>query len=237
MGDVEAKSPVRAAGAKALASYLYDEIASGRMRDGVKLPAERQLSEQFGASRGAVRRVLQDLKDRGLITQAVGSGTFVLPGAAKALPATEIVVDEISETQTSPAELMEARLLIEPLMPKLIARNATSSDFARMMECIERSEAAQTVEEFEHWDGELHRAFALATHNSFFLKVLELTNRVREQGEWGRLKRHSLTPERRKEYEAQHRAIVEALRDRDAEQAGQVLTGHLRQIQHNLFGM
>jgi Transcriptional regulators len=237
MGDVEAKSPVRAVGAKALAAYLQDEIASGRMRDGVKLPAERQLSEQFGASRGAVRRVLQDLKDRGLITQAVGSGTFVLPGAAKALPSPEIVIDELSETQTSPAELMEARLLIEPLMPKLIARNATSSDFARMMECIERSEAAQTVEEFEHWDGELHRTFALATHNSFFLKVLELTNRVREQGEWGRLKRHSLTPERRKEYEAQHRAIVEALRDRDAEQAGQVLTGHLRQIQHNLFGL
>jgi DNA-binding FadR family transcriptional regulator len=237
MSEVEAKSPVRAAGAKVLAAYLYDEIASGRMRDGVKLPAERQLSEQFGASRGAVRRVLQDLKERGLITQAVGSGTFVLPGAAKSLPAPENVIGEISETQTSPAELMEARLLIEPLMPKLIARNATSSDFARMMDCIERSEAAQTVEEFEHWDGELHRTFALATHNSFFLKVLELTNRVREQGEWGRLKRHSLTPERRKEYEAQHRAIVEALRDRDAEQAGEVLTGHLRQIQHNLFGM
>jgi len=236
MGDVEAKSPVRAAGAKALAAYLHDEIASGRMRDGIKLPAERHLSEQFGASRGAVRRVLQDLKNRGLITQTVGSGTFVLPGAAKALPAPEIVIDERSETQTSPAELMEARLLIEPLMPRLIARNATSSDFARMSECIDRSEAAQTVEEFEHWDGELHRTFALATHNSFFLKVLELTNRIREQGEWGRLKRHSLTPERRKEYEAQHRAIVEALRDRDAEQAGQVLTGHLRQIQHNLFG-
>ena len=237
MGDVEIKSPVRAAGAKALAAYLHDEIASGRMRDGFKLPAERQLSEQFGTSRGAVRRVLQDLKDRGLITQTMGSGTFVLPGAAKAFPAPEIVIDEISETQTSPAELMEARLLIEPLMPKLIARNATSSDFARMMECIERSEAAQTVEEFEHWDGELHRTFALATHNSFFLKVLELTNRIREQGEWGRLKRHSLTPERRKEYEAQHRAIVEALRDRDADQASEVLSGHLRQIQHNLFGL
>ncbi|MEX3897844.1 FadR/GntR family transcriptional regulator [Paraburkholderia sp. BR10954] len=237
MGEVEAKSPVRATGARALAAYLYDEIASGRMGDGVKLPAERQLSEQFGASRGAVRRVLQDLKDRGLITQSVGSGTFVLPGAAKALPPPEIVINEISETQTSPAELMEARLLIEPLMPKLIARNATSSDFARMMECIERSEAAQTVEEFEHWDGELHRTFALATHNTFFLKVLELTNRVREQGEWGRLKRHSLTPERRKEYEAQHRAIVEALRDRDADEAGEVLTGHLRQIQRNLFGI
>jgi DNA-binding FadR family transcriptional regulator len=238
MSEVAAKSPVRAAGAKALAAYLADEIASGRMGDGVKLPAERQLSEQFGASRGAVRRVLQDLKERGLITQTVGSGTFVLPGAASALPQLKAPAeDDISATQTSPAELMEARLLIEPLMPKLIARNANSSDFARMAECIERSEAAETVEEFEHWDGQLHRTFALATHNSFFLKILELTNRVREQGEWGRLKRWSLTPERRKEYEAQHRAIVEALRDRDADGAAQVLTDHLRQIQHNLFGI
>ena len=238
MSEVAAKSPIRAVGAKALAVYLISEISSGRMGDGVKLPAERHLSEQFGASRGAVRRVLQDLKDRGLITQAVGSGTFVRPGAAQALPPAEPgEEEEISATQPSPAELMEARLLIEPLMPKLIARNANSSDFARMAECIERSEAAQTIEEFEHWDGELHRTFALATHNSFFLKILELTNRVREQGEWGRLKRHSLTPERRKEYEAQHRAIVEALRDRDADEAGRVLTGHLRQIQQNLFGL
>src|ERR1700675_4254118 len=109
MSEVEAKSPIRAAGAKALAAYLVDEIASGRMRDGFRLPGERQLSEQFGASRGAVRRVLQELKDRGLITQTVGSGTFVRPGAAQALPPAEPgEEEEISATQTSPAELMEA---------------------------------------------------------------------------------------------------------------------------------
>ncbi|WP_415751262.1 FadR/GntR family transcriptional regulator [Burkholderia cenocepacia] len=241
MGEVEATSSVRAAGARALAAYLVEEIATGRMGDGMKLPAERHLSEQFGASRGAVRRVLQDLKDRGLITQSVGSGTYVKAGAALALPKsvrTQAQADEqgVSVHQTSPAELMEARLLIEPLMPKLIARNATSADFAKMAECIERSEAAETVEEFEHWDGELHRAFSIATHNSFFMQILELMNRVREQGEWGRLKRLSLTPGRREEYQAQHRAIVEALRDRDAEAAAKVLTEHLGQIQHNLFG-
>lgn len=235
MSEVLEKGPARASGAKALSTYLVQEIASGRLREGVKLPAERQLSEQFGASRGAVRRVLQDLKEKGLITQAVGSGTFVLPGAAQALPASSFHSHDASSVQTSPAELMEARLLIEPLMPRLIARNATSSDFARMHECLTQSEAAETIETFEHWDGELHRTFALATHNSFFLKILELTNQVRDQGEWGRLKRRSLTPERRREYETQHRAIVEALQDRDAQKAEHVLTAHLRQIQQNLF--
>jgi DNA-binding FadR family transcriptional regulator len=238
MSDVESRSStVRAAGAKSLAAYLAEEIASGRLGEGSKLPAERLLSEQFGASRGAVRRVLQDLKERGLITQSVGSGTFVRPGAAGTFPARiREQAEPPLDNQTSPAELMEARLLIEPLMPRLITRNATGADFAKMLECIERSEAAQTIEEFEHWDGQLHRVFALATHNSFFLKILELTNRVREQGEWGRLKARSLTPERRQEYEAQHRAIVEALRDRDTDTAIKALTGHLVQIQHNLFG-
>jgi DNA-binding FadR family transcriptional regulator len=245
MSDVDAgKISIRAEGARTLARYLEDAIRGGRLQGGVKLPAERELSETFGASRGAVRRVLAALKSRGLITQAVGSGTFVSPGvvaptyepSSKNQTSPDSTNKKPSGIQTSPAELMEARLLIEPLMPPLIVRNANASDFARMVECIERSEAAEGVEDFEHWDGELHKAFALATHNSFFLRVLELTNEVREQGEWGRLKRTSLTGERRREYEEQHRGIVEALRDRDAELACERLVGHLRQIRQNLFG-
>ncbi|WP_248323528.1 MULTISPECIES: FadR/GntR family transcriptional regulator [unclassified Caballeronia] len=241
----EIRLTVRSKGARELAHYLEEAIRSGRLGVGVRLPPERELSEEFGASRGAVRRVLADLKERGLIRQAVGSGTFVMPGGMSASPVAPLTPLTPPEpqpepkndvVQTSPAELMEARLLIEPLMPGLIVRYATVADFTHMTECIERSEAAASIEEFEHWDGELHRAFAVATHNSFFLRVLELTNEVREQGEWGRLKRKSLTPERRSQYEAQHRAIVDALRDRDAELACELLTGHLLQIRENLFG-
>ncbi|MYN13405.1 FCD domain-containing protein [Pusillimonas sp. TS35] len=219
---------VRAPGAQALAAYLLDEMRSGRIGPGVKLPAERILSEQFGTSRGSVRRVLAEFRQRGWIRQVVGSGTFAAMAAADSAAAEGGV-------STSPAELMEARLLIEPLMPALIARHATAADFNRMRLCLENAEAATTIEAFEYWDGELHKTFAQATHNHFFLQILELGNQVREQGEWGRLKRLSLTPERRAEYEAQHRAIVAALQDRDAAKACGLLRTHLRQIQTNLF--
>jgi len=224
---------LRSAGAQALASYLLTEIRSGRIPVGVKLPGERDLGERFSTSRGSVRRVLGALRDAGWITQAVGSGTFV------ARPAHNVSADwsdagQLSD-QTSPAELMEARLLIEPLMPALIVRHATRADFDRMHECLVQGEQAQTIEDFEHWDGALHQALAQATHNHFFLQVLALTNRVRQQGDWGRLKRNSLTPQRRTEYECQHRAIVAALEDRDAQQARDALTAHLTQIQRNLF--
>lgn len=211
--------------------HLVGEISSGRLHVGVKLPPERELSQRFAISRGSVRRVLADLRTRGLIVQSVGSGTFVADGAQDLARTT----DPAPGIHTSPAELMEARLLIEPLMPALIVRNANAGDFARMQQCLEEGEAAASMEAFEHWDGELHKSFAEATHNSFFLQILELTNRVREQGEWGRLKRRSLTPERREQYQRQHRAIVEALKDRDASQARDFLLGHLEQIQRNLF--
>jgi DNA-binding FadR family transcriptional regulator len=224
----------RSEGAKALSTYLLSEIIAGRLRDGVKLPSERELSARFGTSRGSVRRVLAGLIKKGLITQSIGRGTFAT-ASAEALTMSR--GESSSLVSTSPAELMEARLLIEPLMPALIARNATAADFALMRECIEKSEAADTIEAFEHWDGELHKAFAVATRNSFFFQILELTNRVREQGEWGRLKRNSLTSQRRKRYEEQHREIVIALTDRDAERSRQLLVEHLTQIQRNLFGL
>jgi DNA-binding FadR family transcriptional regulator len=221
----------RSDGLRALSDYLLKEMSEGGLRQGVKLPPERELSERFRISRGSVRRVLAHFRDQGLITQTVGSGTFV---SAQAESLRQPHEDPVP-IHTSPAELMVARLLIEPLMPGLIVQNATAADFQRMVQCIEHSEAAGSIEEFEHWDEALHRSFAHATHNSFFVRVLDLTNQVREQGEWGRLKRISLTPETRRQYEIQHRAIVEALKDRDAVQARQLLVEHLEQIQANLF--
>ena len=221
------------AGAKAFSAWLQNDLSNGALQVGVKLPPERLLGQQFGISRGTVRRVLTQFIQRGLITQSVGSGTFV---SATLAPAGTKTADIPSPLRTSPAELMEARLLIEPLMPALIVRNATADDFQVMMNCLDQSENAATAADFEHWDGELHRSFALATHNSFFIHILELSNRVREEGEWGRLKMKSLTPERREQYCEQHRAIVQALVSRDLGQAKSHMQEHLNQIWKNLFG-
>ncbi|RCV91582.1 FadR family transcriptional regulator [Billgrantia montanilacus] len=244
--DALAESGIRSDGARALAYYVQAEIASGRFPPGHRLPTERELSECFGASRGAVRRVLGHFKTLGAITQVVGSGTFVSECAAelfappRSAPSSASSGGVLSNAgsmagQVSPAQLMDARLLIEPQMVSLIVRFATAADFERMDDCLARSEAATSIEEFELWDGALHQAFAEATHNSFFLRILELTNVIREEGEWGRLKRISLTPLRRERYETQHRSIVAALRDRDEETARALLGEHLAEVKKNLF--
>lgn len=234
----------RATAASALFECVRQAIETGSMSRGFKLPAERSLAEKFQVSRGSVRKAIMKLRDSGYVEQKVGSGTYVVWGkpigsqavaSVDCLPSPAILSLH-TVREISPYELMEARRLIEPLMPRLIVKKANPQNFARMRECLIQSEQADTTEAFEYWDGELHRELAEATHNNFFKEVLRLTNVAREQGEWGRLKKKSLTPERRAAYEHQHRALVAALQDRDAEQATTLLQAHLDEIQANLFG-
>jgi DNA-binding FadR family transcriptional regulator len=219
--------------ALALRDSILERLQSRAWRAGHRIPTERELSEQFGLSRSAVRRVLADMKDKRLITQTVGSGTYVSEQVNEALAA---AAHSAGALPTSPAELMSARFVLEPAIVAMVVGNATSLDFARMNECCGKGEAARNLEQFEYWDGLLHEAIADAAHNSFISKVFRLMNQVRAQGEWGALKRKSASPERRLEYQQEHRALVLALQDRDGARATELCLDHLSHVRHNLLG-
>ncbi|HSV48529.1 MAG TPA: FCD domain-containing protein [Ramlibacter sp.] len=217
-----------------LRETIVANLKSGTWRAGHRIPTERELCEQFGVGRSTVRRVLGQLKLARLITQTVGSGTYVADGVEAALAR---MSSGDSALAISPAELMEARLSLEPSIVEMVIRNATSGDFARMAQCCDQAEAAATHEEFEHWDGRLHEAIAQAAHNSFISNVFQLLNEARAQGEWGMLKRKSVTPERRAAYQREHRQLVAALQDRDLATATALTRGHLLHVRQNLLGI
>lgn len=219
--------------AEALRQAILDNLKSRQWRAGQRLPTERHLSAQYGLSRSTVHRVLTDLKRRRLITQTVGSGTYVADQVQQALA--ELAPGGPAQL-TSPAELMSARLVLEPAIVEMVIGNATAADFRRMDECNARAEQATTLEDFEHWDAMLHEAIADAAHNGFVSAVFRLMNEVRAQGEWGVLKRRSATPERRLEYEQEHRALVAALKDRDATRARALCQAHLMHVRTNMLG-
>lgn len=217
-----------------LREMLLADLRNGRWRPGERLPAERQMMTAFKVGRSTVRRALTQMKGMGLITQAVGSGTYVAPDALLRLPAPP-ASRPAPGTATSPAELMEARLAFEPALVDMVIRHARGADFARMDHCLSSAENASGFEQFEHWDGALHRALAEASHNSIVLTVFDLMSEERERAEWGQLKRQSLTPERRLAYQHEHRALVDALRQRDASLARKAIVAHLTHVQRNLF--
>lgn len=208
--------------------FLNQALAGGGYAPGAKLPTERALSEQIGVPRSAVRDALSVLEARGAVTRIVGSGTYVSESAPPAPPA--------RHRDVSPAEIMAARLVVEPRLALLIVTHATASDFERMDACNQSAEAAPDFETFERWDAALHQVMAEATHNRLIIDIYREVTEARDRTEWGDLKRRSINAERRATYQADHRVIVTALRARDSMAAERAIEDHLKTVRGNLFG-
>lgn len=62
---------------KKIYHFIKEQIASGRLQIGDRLPTEKELSEQFSVSRITSKRALVELEQEGLITRSRGKGSFV----------------------------------------------------------------------------------------------------------------------------------------------------------------
>lgn len=217
---------------------LLDQLHSGQWQVGERLPTEREFGEQYQISRSSVRKVLADMKAQGLIAQTVGSGTYVTDKvlASRSVKNATPLAPSEAAWHTSPAELMDARMALEPAIIEMVIGNATTADFEQMDNCCTRAEAATSVEEFEVWDGMFHEIIARASHNAFVARLFKLMNQARAQGEWGMLKKRSLTPDRRLAYQAEHRALLNAIKARDPVQAKALAAEHLVHVRRNLLG-
>ena len=103
---------------------LMQSIREGRYRPGAQLPNERQLAERFGASRQQVRDALLILCEMNLITRRVGSGTWLSEDAPKIIERMDADIDVKTPHEHSFLETLEARLIIEPGVAALAARQA-----------------------------------------------------------------------------------------------------------------
>lgn len=209
--------------ADAVLARVRELIASGALPPGCRLPPERELAEQMGVQRRAVRKALAALAEEGIVSRQVGRGTFV--GRAAFGPGSAVLTELVA-----PMELMEARLTIEPVIAAEAALRAKQADLKRMRLCLRRGEDASRLESFEEWDGALHRTIAEATHNVVLVMITDVFSKIRANEEWDRLKRRSLTPERQDLYRRQHRSVVDAIEQRDAKQATLSMREHMKAV-------
>jgi DNA-binding FadR family transcriptional regulator len=205
---------------------LLQMIESGRFGVTGRLPPERELCAQLAISRSTLRRVLDMLEAKGKIWRHVGRGTFAGSRPVEAIRGL-VAIGEA----TSPAELMELRLMIEPQIARLAAMRATRAEITYMQHCVTRSEAAADSKTYELWDGTLHHAIAKATRNSLIVSAFEAVNQLRHLTTWGRLRDRIVSPrERMLHWCRQHRAFVNAIANRDAGQAEHLARVHVEDV-------
>ena len=216
-------------GVTMIVAELRDAIEGGAYGHGQRLPAERDLAAHYGASRTTVREALGQLEAEGLVVRKVGSGTFVnLPTASFS--------GEIADV-TSPLELMEVREAIEPHLARMAVVHASAKDLDQLEKALADLEAcAGDQTSFSSADERFHMALAEATGNPLMVWIYSQINDVRCHEQWMEMKRKVLNSEAIGIYNRQHRALVEAIRKRDADAAMAVVGEHMVQARRDLTG-
>ena len=195
-----------------------------------KLPAERSLCHELGVTRTELRKALASLEVGGKIWRHVGRGTFM--GTRPIGKMDELAL--LSKV-TNPAEVMQARLLMEPGLARIAAIHATRENIERMKFCTMRKNKAEDLVTYEHWDWAFHEAIAEATHNTLLLTLFNALNTIREAVDWGQLRRLTLTPPRRTKSHDQHEVIIAAIASRDMDEAETAMRDHLTSVNKSLF--
>jgi DNA-binding FadR family transcriptional regulator len=208
-----------------------------------RLPTERQLSVDLGVTRSSVRNALALLEAQGRISREVGRGTFLRESSAtnhspgRADGARAGLGRSTTKPPTAdfaPADVMTIRRLLEPPAMVLVVAWATAADLADIDRCLALGDVATTFEEFEASDLALHRSIMAASHSPLLVSLYTAIEGARHGQVWGDLKRRRSSSERRDQYQADHRAVVEALRSRDSGGAVEAMRLHLARVQEHL---
>lgn len=219
-----------ASGSARIVTQLRRAILDGDYGYRERVPSERELAAEYGAARGTVRSALKQLEDMNLVIRRPGSGTFVrYRGYADQ--------EDIAE-QTSPLELIEVRLSVEPFVARLAVMHANAQDIERMEEALLRVEASHgSPESFSRADESFHLTLAESTRNPLMVWIYRHINDVRGHAQWSVRKDKILTAERIAEYNAQHRALFSAIESRDTQGAVDIMTRHLEKARGDLLGV
>lgn len=120
---------------------IEEAIQQRKLRTGDKLPSEKELCASFAVSRTALREALRRLSARGLIEIKKGSGMYVseihIEDAIKSLN----LYYDLKFDPNLIAQMIEMRLLFEPQIARLAARNRKDEDLAVLKKNIAELEA------------------------------------------------------------------------------------------------
>src|SRR5664279_923075 len=142
---------------------IEEQILTGELRVGDRLPPERDLASLLGVSRSAVREAIRALQAQGVLHSTVGngpeSGTIVSGSSGEAL--TRLLRLHVGLANFPIHDIVEARVMLERWSVRLAAANASAADLERMkalLDSMEDPDVARAA--FNDLDTAFHVAMA-----------------------------------------------------------------------------
>ncbi len=215
-----------------ICSQVREQLAKGVLRPGDKLPAERELAEQLGSSRTAVREALRSLEMAGIVElrKGVKGGAFIREGDPGVV--TRSFGDMVNLGRISLESLTESRVIIQDAVVRLACQRGTADDFDALERSIERTWLLTQQELWEERRFQLvqfYRLLAQATRNEVMVIIVDaLTDIVLRI-----LARDETVP--RAQVVKVQQEIVRCLRRRDADKAVEIMSRHLTSLNDHLL--
>ncbi|MGM7668020.1 FadR/GntR family transcriptional regulator [Microbacterium sp. A93] len=217
LGSLPSGSPV-----SEVARRLMDLFTSGSVASGARLPPERQLAATLGVGRSAVREALAALEILGIVDVRPGSGTYLRGAASELLPQTLRWGLLIGERRT--AQLLELREGLEIYVARLAATRADDAILERMAQIVERMRATVTeLAAFARADLDFHHALAEAAGNETLTDQVHVVRSLLQVY----ADRAVHDREHAERAVAEHEAVLEAVRAKDADGAASAMAVHM----------
>ena len=185
---------------------LKRAILSGELPAGTRL-IQADLAQQLNVSTTPVREALRDLVGIGLIGFDAHRGAVV-----KGIDLEELL------------EIYELRRLLEPYSIRRVAENITDDELDSAAKLQQEMDAAGDFASWVDLNWQFHRLLEEAARMKRLQDMVQSVQNLAAIYVAHSLK---LDPERMAEGNEEHRALLDALRARDADRAAEVLTQHL----------
>lgn len=190
---------------------LKTQIIEGAIEQGSKI-TEDSLAKQFGVSRGPLREALRQLESARLIVRVPHAGIRV-----------------VTLTQDLMADIYTVREALEGMSARLAAEHMTEQSIVELWQLLDAHEVEIENEDGKHYfqnEGDLDFHFRIATssNNQWLIELLssELYQLLRMCR-----RRSSQVPNRPSRALREHRQIVQAIENRDAELAELLMRRHI----------
>lgn len=209
--------------AEGAAVKIADQITSGTIRPGQRLPPERELAQRLGLSRGALREGLRTLESVGLVTARVGQGRFVADAGSDR---PSMALTALMQIQPS-GDIVALRYLLEPAMVRDMpaAQLApTAASAAQLLARMRRAQAAGSITQAVRYHTDFH--LLLVRFGATRLSRSLLASLIEASAVW----QPALLRDRdaARFWIARHEDIVLALESGDIEQAAVHVRDHLQ---------
>lgn len=215
-------------GSAEIASFIRQDIKSGKLHTKDRLPPERVLANSYHVARGTVREALNRLAQESLVEVRAGSGTYV---TFDHLAPTEQIIRD-----ARPLELVDARMAFEPQICRLAAKYADKNQLKEMAGLLVTMESSvEDPETFSVADTAFHQLLADSTQNSLLIWIASQSVAVRNQKPWSNMRKVTLNRDTIALCNTQHRAIYQSILMRNAEAAAGNMNVHLESARSALL--